>query len=129
LRRFPGKKVARAPDLIRRPDEGARASNELLRSVVVSAVRRIDWSPEKNRELKSDATRRICFEDIVAALESGGLLEHPNREKYPDQRMLVVQVDAYAYAVPYLETPEGIFLKTAFPSRRLTAHYLRNEKS
>jgi hypothetical protein len=56
-------------------------------------MRAIEWRPEKNRELKSDAKRRICFEDIVAAIESGGLLddiEHPNREKYPGQRMLVV---------------------------------------
>jgi hypothetical protein len=86
-------------------------------------MRTIAWSPEKNRELKSDARRRICFEDIVAAIESGGLLddiEHPNREKYPRQRMLVVL--ANVYAVPYVSTPDGIFLKTAFPSRRLKAY-------
>jgi hypothetical protein len=90
-------------------------------------MRRIAWSPEKNRELRSDTKRRICFEDIVAAIESGGLLddiEHPNPEKYPDQRVLVVLAKGYVYAVPYVETPEGIFLKTAFPSRRLKAYYL-----
>jgi hypothetical protein len=93
-------------------------------------MRRIDWSPEKNRELKSDAARRICFEDIVVAIESGGLLddiEHPNPERYPGQRILVVQANAYVYAVPYVETADGIFLKTAFPSRRLKAYYLRDE--
>jgi hypothetical protein len=95
-------------------------------------MRTIAWSPEKNRELKSDAKRRICFEDIVAAIEAGGLLddiEHPNREKYPGQRVLVLVVLAndYVYAVPYVPTPEGIFLKTAFPSRRLKAHYLPGE--
>ena len=90
-------------------------------------MRTIAWSPEKNRELKSDARRRICFEDIVAAIESGGLLddiEHPNREKYPGQRMLVVLANGYVYADPYVSTPDGIFLKTAFPSRRLKAYYL-----
>ncbi len=90
-------------------------------------MRSIAWSPEKNRELKSDAKRKICFEDIVAAIESGGLLddiEHPNREKYPSQRMLVVLANGYVYAVPYVFTPDGIFLKTAFPSRRLKALYL-----
>ncbi len=93
-------------------------------------MRTIAWSPEKNRELKSDAKRRICFEDIVAAIESGGLLddiEHPNPKKYPGQRMLVVFANGYVYAVPYVETPEGIFLKTAFPSRRLNAQYLLGE--
>jgi hypothetical protein len=95
-------------------------------------MRAIAWSPEKNRELKSDAKRRICFEDIVAAIESGGLLddiEHPNREKYPGQRMLVVLAKGYVYAVPYVPTPEGIFLKRAFPSRRLRAHYLSGESN
>jgi hypothetical protein len=90
-------------------------------------MRTIAWSPEKNRELKSDARRRICFEDIVAAIESGGLLddiEHPNRKKYPGQRMLVVLANSYVYAFPYVSTPNGLFLKTAFPSRRLKAHYL-----
>jgi hypothetical protein len=41
--------------------------------------------------------------------------------------MLVVFANGYVYAVPYVETPEGIFLKTAFPSRRLTAQYLLGE--
>jgi len=56
-------------------------------------MRTISWSRDKNRLLKSDASRNICFEDIVAAIESGGLLdeiEHPNIEKYPGQRILVV---------------------------------------
>jgi hypothetical protein len=68
----------------------------------------------------------ICFEDIVAAIEGGGLLdeiEHPNADKYPGQRILVVFAKAYVYAVPYVRTPDGIFLKTAFPSRRLKARY------
>jgi hypothetical protein len=95
-------------------------------------MRTITWSPEKNRELKSDAKRRICFEDIVAAIESGGLLddiEHPNREKFPGQRMLVVLANGYVYSVPYVPAPEGIFLKTAFPSRRLRAHYLSGKSN
>jgi hypothetical protein len=31
------------------------------------------------------------------------------------------------YAVPYVETSDAIFLKTAFPSRRLKAAYLPDE--
>ena len=93
-------------------------------------MRIITWSPDKNRELKSDEKRKICFEDIVAAIEGDGLLddiEHPNREKCPGQQVLVVLANAYVYAVPYVPTPDGIFLKTAFPSRRLKAHYLPGE--
>ena len=95
-------------------------------------MKTIVWGVEKNRELKSDPKRRICFEDIVAAIESGGLLddiEHPNRAKYPGQRVLVVLANGYVYAVPYVETPDGIFLKTAFPSRRLKAQYLPDESN
>ena len=81
-------------------------------------MKRMDLNPEKNRELRADRDRNICFEDIVAAVESGGLLddvEHPNIEKYPGQRLLVVALNDYVYAVPYVETADGIFLKTAFP--------------
>jgi len=95
-------------------------------------MKTIVWSVEKNRELKSDPKRGICFEDIVAAIEGGGLLddvEHPNRAKYPGQRVLVVLANGYAYAVPYVDTPDGIFLKTAFPSRRLKAPCLPDESN
>jgi hypothetical protein len=95
-------------------------------------MKTIAWSAEKNRELKSDAKRRICFEDIVAAIDGGGLMddiEHPNREKYPTSACFVVLVNGYVCAVPYVQTPDGIFLKTAFPSRRLKAHYLPDESN
>jgi hypothetical protein len=95
-------------------------------------MKTISWNPEKNRELKSDAKRGICFEDIIAAIEGGGLLddiEHPNGERYPGQRVLVVRANEYVYAVPYVQTPEGIFLKTVFPSRRLKAHYSPDESN
>ena len=88
------------------------------------------WNSDKNVKLKSDPNRMVCFEDIVAAIDSGGLLadmEHPNREKYPNQRLLIVQLNEYVYAVPCVPTPEGLFLKTAFPSRRLKSAYLAGE--
>jgi hypothetical protein len=56
--------------------------------------------------------------------ESGRLvddIEHPDREKYPGQGMLA---NGYVYAIPCVSTPDGIFLKTAFPSRRLKAYRL-----
>lgn len=89
-------------------------------------MKAIVWNADKNRELKSDIRRNICFEDIVAAIEGGGLLDdirHPNVGKYPNQRMLVVFAKDFAYAVPYIQSAEGIFLKTAFPSRRLESRY------
>lgn len=95
-------------------------------------MRRISWSPEKNDVLRERYGGRLCFEDIVAAIEGGALLddiEHPNRSGYPHQRMLVVLLDDYVYTVPYVENGDGIFLKTAFPSRRLKALYWPGDDS
>jgi hypothetical protein len=84
------------------------------------------WAVEKNESLK--ATRGVAFESIVVAIESGGLLdilEHPNKTKYPHQRVLVVSFDGYVYLVPFVEDPEHYFLKTVIPSRKATRDYLK----
>ncbi len=89
-------------------------------------MRKLTWSVEKNRELKSAKARNVCFEDIAAAIDSGGLLDeiaHPNADKYPHQRILVVRVHGYLYGVPCVTTVDGLFLKTAYPSRRLKKLY------
>ena len=55
------------------------------------------WNAKKNEALK--ATRGLSFESVVVAIESGGLLDivaHPNKAKYPRQRVLVVAFDNYA---------------------------------
>ncbi|WP_077001111.1 toxin [Variovorax sp. KK3] len=83
------------------------------------------WGPEKNEVLRAD--RGISFESIVVAIESGGLLDvlaHPNRSRYPRQRVLVVAWDGYAYLVPFVEEEEYFFLKTVIPSRKATRDYL-----
>jgi hypothetical protein len=46
------------------------------------------------------------------------VLEHPNPNRYPGQRILVVCLNPYAYLVPFVETDNGLFLKTIIPSRR-----------
>lgn len=51
-------------------------------------------------------------------------IEHPNKAKYPNQRVFVVEVDEYAYLVPYVESDNEIFLKTVIPSRKATKQYL-----
>lgn len=83
------------------------------------------WNPEKSEALKTD--RGISFESIVVAVESGGLLDilaHPNQQKYPRQRVLVVACDSYAYLVPFVEENDYFFLKTVIPSRKATRDYL-----
>ena len=44
--------------------------------------------------------------------------KHPNRGKYPNQRIMVIDIDGYPYCVPYLKTKDEIVLKTVFPDRR-----------
>ncbi len=84
------------------------------------------WEPEKNEWLKRE--RGISFERAVLHIEQGDLLdilEHPNPQKYPGQRILVVRLEDYVYLVPCLELEDGVLLNTIFPSRKLTTQYLR----
>lgn len=84
-----------------------------------------DWNREKNEILKND--RGISFEEIVFHIGNGDELDvypHPNQERYPNQLISVVAVNNYAYLVPYVESKEGVFLKTIIPSRRATKRYI-----
>lgn len=88
-------------------------------------MKHIDWNSLKSRQLYE--SRGICFEDIVFYIERGDILadfSHPNQEKYPEQRIMVIAINDYAYLVPYVEDRESIFLKTIIPSRKATQQYL-----
>ena len=88
-------------------------------------VKYFSWSPEKNQQLIAE--RGISFEEIVFHIEQGhvlDLVQHPNQEKYPGQRMFVVDVGGYAYVVPFVEDEREVFLKTIIPSRKATRDYL-----
>jgi len=79
-------------------------------------MRRIDWNGDKNEWLLN--VRGISFEDILYHLSHDGLLDiirHPNQEQYPDQSILIVNVEEYAYLVPFIEDENVIFLKRLFP--------------
>ena len=83
------------------------------------------WSPEKNNLLKKE--RGITFEDVVFHIGAGDVVdifEHPNQERYPGQRIMVVIVEGYAYLVPFVESEEEVFLKTIIPSRKATKQYV-----
>jgi uncharacterized DUF497 family protein len=87
-----------------------------------------DWDPEKNHKLIEE--RGVSFEDVIFFLQGDGLLddlEHPNKAKYPDQRVFVVNIDGYVHLVPYVENEEVIFLKTVIPSRKATKQYLGSD--
>ncbi|MFW6296482.1 MAG: DUF4258 domain-containing protein [Halothece sp.] len=83
------------------------------------------WNSEKNIQLQEE--RDISFEDILAAIQQGSLLdviEHPNQEKYSHQKVFIIKVKDYVYLVPFVENSEEIFLKTIIPSRKMKRKYL-----
>ncbi len=92
----------------------------------------INWNSVKNAWLKKN--RGISFEDILYYLDHNFLVddvEHPSKNKYPNQRMMVLEIDEYVYLVPYVETNDEIFLKTIMPSRKATKNYkgkINNDK-
>ena len=88
----------------------------------------INWNSTKNQQLVTQ--RGISFEDIVFYMQQGQLLDdikHPNSDKYPEQRIFVINVDSYVHLVPYIENRQEIFLKTVIPSRKATKQYLGEE--
>lgn len=88
-------------------------------------MKKYDWNQEKNEWLRMD--RGISFESILYHLDNDGLLdtiEHPNKERYPNQRVFIVNVEGYVHLVPFVETEDIIFLKTIIPSRKMTKIYL-----
>ncbi|MEZ5489631.1 MAG: BrnT family toxin [Gammaproteobacteria bacterium] len=85
----------------------------------------LNWNAEKNQELIEK--RGISFEDVSFFLQQGALLddlEHSNSEKYPGQRIFVLEIDNYVYLVPYVENEDEIYLKTIIPSRKAAKQYL-----
>ena len=95
---------------------------------MMADMKPVNWSTDKNIRLKSE--RGVSFEEVLAAIAHGGLLdvlEHPNTDRYPNQRMFVVRIRGYAYLVPFVETDRELFLKTIIPSRKATRGYLAKE--
>ena len=83
------------------------------------------WNSEKNEQLIQE--RGISFERTLYHIEREGILDvvkHPNPSKYPNQRMFIVNIENYAYLVPFVESETEYFLKTIIPSRKATKKYI-----
>lgn len=86
------------------------------------------WNTDKNQQLKFE--RGISFERIVIAIEEGALLDvlqHTNLSQYPNQFILVVEIESYAICVPCVVSANEYFFKTLFPSRKYTQLYLKEK--
>jgi uncharacterized DUF497 family protein len=88
-------------------------------------MRQFDWNDEKSAEL--ERTRGVCFEDVLVCIQNGDVLDvirHPNRERYPKQNIIVLNINGYVWLVPYVKEKGVRFLKTIIPSRKATREYL-----
>lgn len=91
-------------------------------------MKNYDWNEDKNVILKSN--RNVGFEEVIVAINGGKLLgkvNHPNQEKYPGQKIFIVEIRDYVYLVPFVEDEEKVFFKTIIPSRKATKKYLTKE--
>ena len=82
-------------------------------------TKKVNWSLEKNELLKKN--RNVSFFEVLQAIEQGNFLKintHPNKEKYPNQKILQIEINNYIHIIPFVENEEEIFLKTIFKDRR-----------
>lgn len=90
---------------------------------------KIEFSEEKNLILQE--TRGVGFEEVIKAVGEGKVLDDLENKKYLKQKILVVKIKNYIYAVPYVidKKKKTIFFKTVYPSRALTKKYLKGVKA
>lgn len=81
----------------------------------------IRWSQLKNERIKK--IRGVSFEEIISS-ELTAIKSHPGRS---NQNILLFKYEGYIWIVPYVEEREYIFLKTLYPSRKLTKLYRKGE--
>jgi uncharacterized DUF497 family protein len=84
---------------------------------------------KKNAELKE--YRQVSFEDVIESIYNDKILDivpHHNKLKYAEQWIIVIELNDYAYQVPFKYEEHSIRLITIFPSRTCTEKYLRGEK-
>jgi uncharacterized DUF497 family protein len=78
-----------------------------------------EYSQEKNEMLFYN--RGITFNNAIESIAENGILldfEHPNKDKYPDQRILVVSINNYPYCIPYIKKGDTLYLITIYPARK-----------
>ena len=88
----------------------------------------IEWCEKKNKLLKRE--RGVSFGMVALMLEKDDYLDnisHPNVEKYPNQRIYIMKINGYVYAVPFVKDDKKFFLKTIIPSRKYTKLYLKQD--
>lgn len=78
------------------------------------------WDAEKNEVLRRE--RGVSFEEGVFHIENGDLLDvidQPNSDKYPRQKMYVVRISDYAFLIPFMQNGDEVFLRRLFRIEKL----------
>ena len=88
-------------------------------------MKEIRFNQDKNTKLKS--TRGIGFDEVAKLIKEvkTTTIEHPNKKRYPKQRISLVKIKNHIYAVPFVEEDDYIFLKTIYPSEKYTKKLLK----
>lgn len=89
----------------------------------------IKWNEEKNQLLQIQ--RGLSFEEVLEKILMGEIIDrkiHPNKDKYPNQQIFVIELNGYICYVPFVENDEELFLKTIIPSRKLDKNYGENSE-
>lgn len=88
-------------------------------------VAEIRWSADKDLILRAVPARGgIGLAECAIAIEEGRILDDLPNPTRLNQRIFVLEINGYAFVVPYVVDGGTIFLKTMFPSRKHTAQYL-----
>ena len=89
----------------------------------------MEFALDSNENEVLMAKRGVTFPMVIEAIAEKGVLAdfaNLNQDKYPGQRVLVVELEGYAYCVPYAIEGAIWHLKTIYPSRRFK-HLLKGE--
>ncbi len=85
-------------------------------------MKAVRWNVLKSERLKK--VRGVSLEEIIRA-RLVAVKQHPSRTH---QQILLFDYQGYIWVVPFVESGDGIFLKTLFPSRRYTQLYRKGQR-
>jgi len=81
----------------------------------------MDFIYDENKNQILFDTRGLTFEQAIEIISEEGVLldfQHPNFEKFPNQRIMVISLNNYPHCIPYVMDGEKFVLKTIFKDRR-----------
>ena len=88
-------------------------------------MKKILWDKRKSERLLKEQDRKVTFERCVVAIESGHILNNIENPARNGQNIFILEIDDYAYVVPYVEDDNAMYFKTIYPSRKYAKLYLR----